>query len=213
MKYRLNQSYYVLYPLSANIANVTEFACYYTIDYTFSGRNYLTVDVLEDWALAIKPIAVSAAMKLPYDTNKTEEQNAKPDDRWQLVFQNQNAITIGDWKALTPKDRAEYLGLEYKEPEPEKDPDTDNGPQQGDEEGDKEGVNGATPGAVLTSLFSSTNPKAKTNWLWLILAGILTLTVGVSVWAYRRYRRARKKAEMAAFKYGKYSRDIVDAVT
>ncbi len=200
MNYRLQESYYTLYPLTAQLWAVTEFACYYTIDYTFTGRNYLKVDVLEDWTHETKPIAISAAMKLPIDLTKTKEQNATPDDRWLLVFQKQNAISIGDWKAKSPKGQAEYLGEKYTDPDALVDltPDNRSDPK---------------PDLEKKGLFASDNSNAKTNWLWLILAGVITVAAWVSVWVYRRYRRTKRKAEKVAMKYGKYSQDVADVLT
>jgi hypothetical protein len=200
MNYRLVESYYTTYPLTAPLWEVKEFACYYTIDYTFTGRNYLKVDVLEDWTHETKPIGISAAMKLPIDLTKTKEQNATPDDRWLLVFQKQNAISIGHWKAKTLKEQAEYLGEKYTDPDAPEDQ-TPAPPNPDPTEVDKKG------------LFASNNPHAKTNGLWLILATVITAAVGVSFWAYRRYRRTKRMAERVALKYGKYSQDVADALT
>lgn len=205
MNYRLNQSYFTQYPLLARLGEYTEFACYYEIDYTFLGRNYLTVDVLEQWKLAVKPIGISAAHKLPYDPLKTAEQNAQPDDRWELIFQTQNAVRIGDWKAKSLKEQTEYLGLAYVEPiVPEANLSTPSPASQ---------VNAPASDSALKGLFAGATSQGKRNLLWLVLAGILTITATLTIWVIRKTKKAKIKAEATALKYGKYTQNVADALT
>ena len=205
MNYRLNQSYFTQYPLIAPLGQYTEFACYYEIDYTFLGRNYLTVDVLEQWKLAVKPIGISAAHKLPYDPLKTAEQNAQPDDRWDLIFQTQNAVRIGEWKAKSLKEQTEYVGLAYVEPiVPEANLSTPSAASQ---------VNAPASDSPLKGLFTGATSQGKRNLLWLVLAGILTIATTLMIWAIRKTKKAKIKAEATALKYGKYTQNVADALT
>lgn len=205
MNYRLNQSYFTQYPLIAPLGQYTEFACYYEIDYTFLGRNYLTVDVLEEWKLAVKPIGVSAAHKLPYNTLKTAEQNAQPDDRWDLIFQTQNAVRIGDWKAKSLKEQTEYVGLAYVEPVAEEE--TQSTPSAASQ------VKAPASDSVLKGMFATATVQGQRNLLWLILAGIITVAATLTIWAIQKTKKAKSKAEATALKYGKYTQNVADALT
>lgn len=203
MNYRLIEMYNVLYPLSAPAGNATEFACYYEIDYTYSARRYLKVDVLENWTLTTKPIAVSAAMKLSYNQNKTQEQNKTPDDRWLLVFENKNPVPIGDWKAKTPRQQADYLGETLVESQTPADPNaTETTPAES-----------PPAGAALKTLFAAGTATQKRSLLWTILSVLGALLLAVAVWAYRRYRKSRAKAEVVALKYGNYTQNVADVLT
>ncbi|MBB3841130.1 hypothetical protein FHS57_005151 [Runella defluvii] len=205
MDYRLIQTYYTRYPLTAKIYEIKQFACYYEIDYTFTGRNYLTVDVLENWPWEKRPIAISAAMMLPYDITKTAEENAKPDDRWYLIFQNNDQIKIGDWKMKTPQMQADFLGENYT-PEKEGKPAFGSAPGTAADDGAK-----LLPNENLKSLFASVNgPNTSKNLLWVILVVVFSAIAFVIYWAIKK---AKTKAEVVASKYGKYSKDMVDIVT
>lgn len=210
MDYRLIEIYNVLYPLGAPVSSAAEFACYYEIDYTFTGRNYLTVDVLEEWKLTVKPIAVSAATKLSYNQNKTQEQNKTPDDRWQLVFEQLNPVTIGEWKAKTPRQQAEYVGETYTEPEK---PAADPKAAETVKKAAAETAAGTSAGAAIKAMFAAGTDTGKRNILWVVLSVSGAVLLGVAVWAYSRYRKGKAKAEVAALKYGKYSQNLADAVS
>ena len=207
MNYRLNQIYYTRYPLTAKLFEIKEFACYYEIDYSFTGRNYLTVDVLESWSWETKPIAISAAFLLPYDTSKTAEQNAKPDERWQLVFEKLNPITIGEWKAKTPKEQAAYLGETYDPSTP--DPNNPDTPKEPGTTDLKSGALIDNTGS-LKGLFASSTTTGKRNILIVILVVIFSAVAFVAFWAMKK---AKGKAEIAAAKYGKYAQNVVDIVS
>lgn len=206
MDYRLIQTYYTRYPLTAKIYEIRQFACYYEIDYTFTGRNYLTVDVLENWPWSKRPIAVSAAMMLPYDITKTAEENAKPDDRWYLIFQNNDQVKIGDWKMKTPQMQADFLGETYT-------PEKDDTPPPTPAPTPETGADG-TPlvsNFSLKSLFASGNGTTTgKNLLWVVLVVIFSAIAFVIYWVIKK---AKAKAEVVASKYGKYSKDMVDIVT
>jgi hypothetical protein len=216
MNYRLIEIYNVLYPLGAPVSSATEFACYYEIDYTYMGRRYFRADVLENWTWTTKPVAVSAAMKLSYNQSQTQEQNKTPDDRWLLVFENKSPVSIGDWKAKTPIQQAAYLGETYVEPETPADPNDPDANDPGaaeNETGETTPTESTSAGAAIKAMFAAGTATGKRNLLWVILSVLGAVLLAVSLWAYRRYRKGKAKAEVAALKYGKYSQTVVDAVS
>lgn len=165
----------------------------------------VTATVLDGWTHEKKPTMIGTfIVNFPYDDAKGRMENQTPTDSWYLFFgTSQDAksrIKISAWKAKSLEEQAAYLG------EAEKDPDLNEDPA-------KEAAADPSTQTALQKLFGSNNPNSKINWLWVVLATVITATVGVAVWGYRRYRRTKRKAQMAAMKYGKYSRDVVDVLT
>lgn len=189
-----------------------KFRCTYEIEWEKSNSG-ITAAVLDNWNHKTKPKLIGTFVSTyPYDNQKTEVENLTPNDGWYLFFgSNEDAksrIKISDWNAKSFEEQAAHLGDSISDPElnKEKEP----------EKPSAVGAAGTAQTGVLAgikNLFSSTTPEAKTNRLWLMLAGVITVVAGVAVWAYRRYRRTKRYAEKAALKYGKYSQTVVDSVT
>lgn len=190
---------------------IVSFGMTYKIEWD-KANSGISVPVLDNWPHSVRPLRVGTFIDNHlFDNAQSRTVNQTPDGSWYLYFaagdDPKTRLKISEWLAKSVEEQETFLGLTGNDPEPEKKPGA-----VGEKTTDATTQTGIFAG--LKKLFSSSDPAAaKKSRLWIILAGILSAVVGVSIWAYRRYRRGRRKAEKVALKYGKYTQDVVDTVT